>query len=442
MGQSLTDTAVEQFSLTKWSKWLLASIAATTVILYVIVFTVSPMSGEDFALTRQFGSEGFIDRMLWVIDRSVVQSSEWNARLGEQLAIFWRSMPKVFFTLAATAAFLLLVFFCATLITGIWNLFVQLAVSIALIFALWPGMEVFFWGTANAGYLQPMLLLLACMYFYRDEAALSRVRRSGYRAAGIAILAFFGGLSFENAPVAVVAYMGLSLFFQGRALVSFRTLAPIVSMVLGWLLLLSAPSTALRSEHYKVARGIDGLSFDYLVARAVDVIAVFSTTALPLLGAALISAVYLFVGRRYRLQLCLMLFTSALVVASMAAAPYTEPRAFLLAWALLFAVTMAGLFELLRRHRLPTYLLVVVCALGLYFPLAAHAEYVDYASVSNAREAYIVQEVDDNECNNGVTVNEITKQYPYKYLNNRDSWYAANDTGYVSDYYHCKVIVE
>lgn len=36
-----------------------------------------------------------------------MQSTEWNARLGEQLAIFWRCMPKVLFTLAATAAFLL-----------------------------------------------------------------------------------------------------------------------------------------------------------------------------------------------------------------------------------------------------------------------------------------------------------------------------------------------
>lgn len=441
-GDLLTDIDAGRVSLTKWSIWALASIATITLIVYVIVFTMSPLSGEDFALTRQFGSETFLERISWVVDRSVEQSSTWNARLGEQLSIFWLSMPKVFFTLVATAAFLLLIFLSATSITGFRHLFVKVTLSIALIFAFWPGMEVFFWGTANAGYLQPMLILLSCMYLYRSESSLSRLRETKFLSAGVVLLAFLGGLSFENAPVAVIAYMAISLFLQGRQHISLWTIAPIASMALGWVLLLAAPSTALRSQYYKDARGLEGYSIDYLLARFVDVVSVFTSTALPLLIAALVSCAYLFMKRKFRLQVSLMLGTAILVVASVMAAPYTEPRAFLLAWALLLTIAFAGLFEFMSNHRVPDYLLIGACVLALYFPLTAITNYADFASISNAREAHILAEQDRGNCADGVRVDRITKQYPYKYLNNRDIWYAANDTGYVSDYYLCKVLVQ
>jgi len=442
VGEALTDSNVGRISLTRWSSWFLVSIAATTVIVYVVTFTISPLNGEDFALTRQFGSQGFMDRILWVIQRSIEQSSGWNARLGEQLSIFWLSMPKVFFTLFATASFLLLAFLSATSITGSRDRFLKVTVSIALIFALWPGMEVFFWGTANAGYLQPMLLLLTCMYLYRNENSLSRLRESRYLSAAVVILAFLGGLSFENSPVAVMVYMALSIIFQGRQFISFWTVAPIASMALGWVLLVSAPSTAHRVQYYRDALGLDGYSIHYLLARFFNVVTAFSSTALPLLAAAFVSCVYLFIKRKYRLQLSLMLFTALLVVVSVTAASYTDPRASILAWALLFAIAMAGLFECISNGRIPEYLLIGTCVLALYFPLTAQATYADFANLMNAREAHIIGEQNGGDCAEGITVDRVSKQYPYKYLNNRDVWYAGNATGFISNYYHCKVIVK
>lgn len=425
----------------KWSTWILVAIASITLTVYVMIFTISPLIGEDFALTRQFGDEGFLSRISWVIERSLEQSSSWNARLGEQLSIFWLSMPKVFFTLFAVMAFLLLVFLSATSITGTSNLFFKVSVSIAVVFALWPGMEVFFWGTANAGYLQPALILLSCMYLYRNKSSLSRIRTSGFYSVGVMILAFLGGLSFENAPVAVVTYMALSLFLQGRALISIRTIAPIASMMLGWILLLAAPSTARRSQYYKDVLGLDGYSVGYLYERFIDVSSVFVSTALPLLAVAVISGVYLFVQKQFRLQLTLTIGTAVLVVGSVMAAPYTEPRAFLLAWALLFAIALAGLFEFVSSHRIREIALIGACFLALYFPFSAHAAYSEFASLSNTREAHILAEQGRNACEQGVTVDRISNHYPYKYLNNRDSWYAANVQGLVSDYYHCKLIL-
>ena len=62
----------------------LAGIAGVTVLIFGITFFISPLNGEDFALTRQFGAFDLSERLPWVVDRSVQQITEFNARLGEQ----------------------------------------------------------------------------------------------------------------------------------------------------------------------------------------------------------------------------------------------------------------------------------------------------------------------------------------------------------------------
>ena len=417
------------------------SIALITLITYAVVFTISPVNGEDFALGRKFTNESFAFRLESITGRSLNQIKTWNARLGEQLAIFWLSWPRLYFTLAAVAAFASFNFLLAAIASDGTKRVEKTAISMGIIFALWPGMELFFWGTANAGYLQPLVLFLICIYFYRNEPAVSRLNQSTGLVVFVSLTAFFAGLSFETVPIAVLAYLALTVFFCKEKLISWKTVIPLVTMAMGWALLVTAPSTFIRRAYYASAFKTNGYSFDYLITRFGDVLHVFYTTTQPLLIAYGIAFLYLVRKKDLRKQLFFFLVTGCLTIFSVSAAPYTEPRAFSLAWALMYAVVLAGVFDLMTQHWSVKLLLVPILVGLLYFPAVAYSLYSQFADEMNTRDAIIRHKVDAGKCKQGITVKSITTKYEYRYLLNRDEWYknAADQLGY---YYNCKIIVE
>src|SRR5215204_538305 len=78
--------------------------------LFAGTFAISPLNGEDYALTTRQDGMDLPQRLLWVVARSHTQVMNWNARLGEQLAIFWLMQPRFLFVVANTLAF---VAFCS-----------------------------------------------------------------------------------------------------------------------------------------------------------------------------------------------------------------------------------------------------------------------------------------------------------------------------------------
>jgi len=391
-------------------------------------------------LTRRFWDESFTLRLGWVLDRSIEQSRDWNARFGEQLAIFWLSMQKIYFTLFATVIFVLFNFFIATIISDNKNCIEKTALSITLIFSIWPGMELFFWGTANAEYMQPLVLLLACIYMYRSEAAIARITSSLLLVVSMSIIAFLAGASFENAPVAVIIYMSLAVVFKEQRATYLRTVAPILSMGAGWLFLITAPSTTHRRLYYNGVFGVDSYSIDYWPSRFADVIRVFFSTASPLMIAFLISFSYLIIKHEYRKDLLLLVVAISLVIVSVIAAPYTEPRSFSLAWALILSVSLAGLFDFLSKQKFFQSTWVIASIVLLYFPLKTYFIYSDFAQKINARDLLISEQTKNGNCDKGVVVSHLFESYPYRYLNNRDEWYKSNPE-FVSKYYNCKILI-
>lgn len=420
---------------------LILGIAFITLLAYVVIFTISPLNGEDFALGKRFVNESFSVRLESIFGHSLHQIKNWNARLGEQLAIFWLGWPRLYFTLAATAAFIAFNFFMATIASDDTKRLEKTALSVAFIFALWPGMELFFWSTANAGYLQPLVLFLVCIYFYRNERAVSRLNQSAGLVGVVCFTAFFAGLSFETVPLAVLAYMSLTLFFCKEKLITLKTVLPLAAMALGWALLITAPSTYIRRAYYAAAYKTNGYSADYLLVRLNDVVDVFYTTTTPLLVTYSIATIYLARRKELRKPLFFFLITGILTILSVSAAPYTEPRAFSLAWALMYMVTLAGLFDLVAQHWLAKLLVVPVLVGILYFPFNAYFLYSQFAGEMNDRDAVIRYKVDAGECSQGITVKSITTKYQYRYLLNRDEWY-KNTADQVGHYYNCKIIVK
>lgn len=420
---------------------ILRLFAFFVVITFAVIFTISPMNGEDYAFTRILEHESVLARVNWIFTRSREQIVGWNARFGEQLAIIWLNVPKIYFILVATTTFVALSFLVGTIVTGSGSLIYITCISICSMFAIWPGMEMFFWGTVNAGYLQPIVLTLVCIYLYRSDEAINNLVKSKLLLISAALVSFLAGISFENTPIAVIFYMAVSLFIVKTKTSNRLALLPMLTMAMGWLILLNAPSTLHRRNYYNDLYGVHEYSFGYLVGRITDVAQVFFNTSVILFFLALISFIYIYFHAKDKKRILLTIITALLVVSSVVAAPYTEPRSFALAWALMFSLIMAAISIVTEKLYWVKQLVLPVCALLFLFPLKTMAIYSDFAEKLDQRDFYIKSRINTQECISGIGIKSIQTNYPRRYLNNRDDWYYGN-LEFISKYYKCNIIIE
>lgn len=423
--------------------WVFLGLAALSVMLYGWIFLLVPLAGEDFAFL--YGGEPlpWDERFQWVIQRSWLQINDWNARLGEQLAIFWLNMPEALFWLVSVLSFLALAVLVAGVYSGCQGLTIKSTLALGLMFLLWPGLEVFFWKTANAAYLQPILLNLLCILAYRDAATIRWWLASKFALLGLTVVALLAGLSFENVPVAVAIYMAVALFISSSRRF-WLALLPIMAMLMGWVVLLIAPSTQHRREFYRQMFGVEQTNLGYYVQRGVEVSELFLRTSSVLLAAALIALGYLAYlhwrgERRYDPGPYLTIVPAVLVVGSLIMAPYTEPRAFLLAWVLMFAVVVEACYQVGLRFRFAKWGLLLAMVVSLGFGVKTLGVYQEVSQAFHARETHILERVGTPVCEEGVEVSEQVFNYSYRYLNNRDSWYMENLYG-VGQYYDCQLV--
>lgn len=416
-------------------------VAVAGMLLYVATAMVAPLNGEDFALTRDMMGMRLYDRLLWMAGRSYSQITQWNARLGEQLAIFWLGVPKIYFVFATTlslAIFAGLVAAWSRIESERTSFSRAFIYALALIWLLWPGYEVFFWITAQSAYFQPMLLVMILLSLYRTQDAMERLNKSNARFLAAMVLAALVGVSFENVPPALGASIAVVLLMSGRRYWTLRMMLPILVLTIAWAALMLAPSTGIRRAAYaQMYPGVANLM--HYAARAQNVVGTLLRTSAVLVSAALATSVYLWRMHGWRQQIVLAWSVSALTVAALVAAPYTEPRAFIVPWALWFVLVIAAVIRIDARPRARTALAVVVLS-SLWFPFQAHMAYVDFARSLEERDAYIRVLGRTDRCARGIVVGHSSREYPYKYLNNREQWYVANPA-YVSIYYHCNVSV-
>lgn len=417
-------------------------VALAGLVLYVATAMIAPLNGEDFALTREMVGQSPYDRLQWMAERSYLQITQWNARLGEQLAIFWLGVPKIYYVFASAVSFILF-----ALIVGIWSredgdqssFNRALIYAMALIWLLWPGFEVFFWITAHSAYFQPMILVMVLLSMYRTQEALDRLGRSNLRSFAALTLAVLVGLSFENVPPALGASIALVLLLRGRQYWTSRVILPILALAIAWAVLVLAPSTGIRRAAYAAMYPADPNLMHY-IGRAMDVGMTLLKTSYLILFSAIAAAVYLWRAHGWRQQVLLIWSVSILTVATLVAAPYTEPRAFIVPWALWFVLVIAAVVRLDMRPSIRA-VFAVLSIVSLWFPFQAHLAYVDFSRSLEERDAYIRIIGRTNRCASGISVGHSIREYPYKYLNNREQWYVANPA-YVSKYYGCTVHIQ
>lgn len=422
-------------------EFICGAISILTISLFMTISSITPMNGEDYALTRIFENEDILYRLTWVIGRSHEQISTWNARFGEQLAIFWLSMPEIYFLIASTLIFIAFNFVVSSIYSGTKEVIEKIVISICTIFLLWPGMEVFFWKTANAGYFQPIVLTLICIYFYCSDEAITKLLESKLCLVMVTIVAFLAGLSFENTPVAVSFYMLASFFLLNKKKEKLLALVPIIAIIIGWIILINADSTTKRREFYNHIFGVAGYSTDYLMQRIVDVIKTFFLTSNYLFFLSLLALVYIFIYSKNRKRVLLNITPAILIVASVIAAPYTEPRSFILAWSLMLATIIEAIHIALEKIRFSKILVLLVFSISFLYLIKTYQIYTNFANLLNNRDSFIKSKIGTSQCVSGVEVKQITTNYSYKFLNNRDEWFIANPD-FVSKYYDCKILMK
>lgn len=416
---------------------LIFSLAIYSVYLSIVI--VAPMMGEDYGLTKYFTDEGISQRISFAIAKSLSQISGWNARLGEQIAIFELSLPHWISLLiygVAVIPFML----ALSMLSGVTEKGQRSSVALicmVMVFALWPGMEVFFWKTANSEYLQPMILVLLTASAYSEKEGIERLLSNKLAFTAYSIACFLSGLSFENVPLALsVALLSLCFIQKRRRLSNYL---PLASMMMGWALLMLAPSTRLRKAYYDstIDKGSDFAS--YYLSRFSDVCSRFFETSSVLLVIAIAACLYL--NRKGRLTAYhhMMILASVLVVGSMMASPYTEPRGFLFAWCVMFSMVAYAISEALSSTKSLSLLAVSFFA-SLIFGLYTLNIYSEVGLSSNLREEKIISSLGGKECENGIKVSRLHTGSGYRYINNRDDWFMYNMTNKPNYFYPCNLI--
>ena len=410
------------------------------IAIFSLTFTFSPLNGEDFGVSRMSQGHSFFDQLIWIIDRSNHMWSVWNARLGARLAIFWLNMPQYIFDAASTLMFTLFFWIITILATGQKqpdsNKLAAMAATAAVTILFWPRLEVFFWRDVSAGYLQPLLITLFVICVVSIKDMREYFYRSNFRYFIAIIAAFLSGMSFENTPPALVVYLFANSWFAYKKF-AWKQDAGLASAILaGWLALVLAPSTAIRIAYYEQAfKEIPRI--ELYIGRAVNTVTTFAQSSWLLLILGIISLLLLLrrFGFRENLDIILLLIPATLSSGAVLMAPYSEPRAFSFAWAVIVVMIVRALAKLVNRNGL-----ILVCILAVGVSFSTFQSYLNFYEQAHFRDRYIRSHIGSQKCIEGLPVPPLTTDAGPRILNNRDGWF-FNSLKQVDRYYHCKVLL-
>ncbi|ENF3154027.1 hypothetical protein ABQ642_000589 [Escherichia coli] len=418
----------------KFSQKVFNYCAIIIFFIFFITFTNSPLQGEDFGLSRYFTSQGVIDRLIWAFYKSVNQITTWNARLGEQIAIYALSMPDLFFIFMASLSFLILPYVILKLCSDDVTYY-KYSVFLLCMFAFWPGMELFFWRTVVAGYTIPMIITIFVCHYFININRIYSIRKSKYFWL-VPALGFLTGLSFENVPVATVFFM-TSVLFLKRKLFSRLSLIPLFTF-LGWFVLILAPSTRYRSHMYNQWYHHGNSLLYRIPERTLDVINVFFSTTWLLFYCSVAAVIFLARRRLMKLEHWLLIASAAMVSGTMIASPYTEARSFMFSWCVMISFIAYAILNIKNKMAsIITSILIAVMSLSVGYK--TYSENISYNEMVRKRSDYIESLLNTDYCKIGIKIDLIKNKYDYRYVNNRDEWFYRNTT-HLKEYYGCEFI--
>lgn len=420
----------------------------------------TPMIGEDFALSPTLENKehlSFMDTVSWVIDRIQIQSTTWNARLGEQLAIVFLAFNKDYFNILNSIVALIygyLIFLYAfnrkMKFSEKSDLFSALMIFLLVIIFMPVLGEIFFWETGATNYLWSLVLLLMFGYPYKKMLSDNSNIMNKYPKLLIPyfILSFLSGMTNENTVVVFGALVALVFFIKiiKKQKIFLWMYISVALYVSGVCCLFLSPSTKIRTDYYNEAFGIQNVNLNTYVIRLKQVFVQFINANLNLLFVLLIVGVIFAVWHRLRSKTnnrvsvnlksnIYMLLLSILSLVVLMMAPYVETRAFFLAVTMMIGLITYMVSEVYRdvNVKLKGFYNVILFSLlvcvFLYNGNKIYHVYSDFDQEAAYRENKIILLSENTK---EVKV-EPFKTQTSRIINTRDE-YLINNHWY-SDYY-------
>jgi hypothetical protein len=319
------------------------------------------MTGEDYSLSYLLGKEyhdaqafSFKGSIMPIVNAISYQSREWNARLGEQLAIIFLAFPPLVYALINTIMSVLYFFFISYFsfegkpnISHI-HISIAIALSYACVILFMPVTgEIFFLRNTATNYLWAMnVIFIFILPYFMFHNRNGSARHPIIMIPVMLIIGFLAGMTNENTGIAVFLGIGIYILYA----ITHKKRLPIWSVTgflglsLGILYLLLSPSTQIRIRYYSsIFIKKDPTFFTYL-RRTISVIKDFVISGSGILIFLFVSVFMYCVtvglqdAKKLTKQLYMMVF-SLISLAVLVLAPYHEIRSFLPAYTFLLVLS-------------------------------------------------------------------------------------------------------
>lgn len=359
--------------------------------LIVSVFFLSvnyntPLIGEDFALSPLKAAHQSVSlnkKVGLIVDKIILQSGHWNARLGEQLAIFFLGFHKDYFNFLNS--FVALSFFYIIFLYAFGSLpdfrrrcdIYPFIISFALVIFLMPAFgEIYFWTAGACNYLWACELILIFGLPYRLLLSGKDILSGkGVLLPLFCLLGFLAGMSSENSAVVIeVLIMAIILYsISKRRKLGAWVYCGAISLSAGIMYLYFAPSTKVRLDYYNKAYGVGKVTLSTYFLRARTIGQDFVRSDELLIGLFLVLLVFSLFYHRKELTSALkrssdgkdlngeekevfsvlfLLAISFISLGILVLPPYHEQRSFLLTVTMLI-VAIVKLFSCITRNPSP-----------------------------------------------------------------------------------------
>lgn len=368
-------------------------------IFFLLVNYRTPLMGEDIVLVPwgKTNNPSSLDEAITnILERINRQMFEWNARLGEQLSIFFAALPKnVFNVLNSLVAmgyiYLLYIYaFKRKLHVNTYNA-VPILISFSMIILAQPALgEIFFWRTGSTNYLWGISILLLFgipIRFYIGNNSIDIMGKSRIKIIGLTILGFFAGITNENTVIVFIFIYVFAIINNKikKIKVPIWIYMSFCTLLSGILFLCFIPSTRKRAATYDEIYGIDYMEIGDYVVRIGNIIYRFFYDNIVLILLTIFALVLYIICIMKKINMpksqkkklffdssenLLLLFSTSIACGALIMVPYVETRAFLISD---FFMMVCILFYLEQTYKLcvhkkiavKTLVIILFCTISL-----------------------------------------------------------------------------
>lgn len=420
------------------------SISFLIYLFFLQINFLTPLYGEDLALSIPLSKQSifYYDKIILIFQKIVNQSSNWNARIGEQIAIIFASNNKLIFnilnSLLTFAYFGLIYIVSLGKIPRInWKFFLYISI-IPLLFINLPIIgDIFFWLTGSSNYLWSSFLQLIIFLPFRlliSGFDIFNNKRIGFKMFFL-LLSFLAGMTNENSVlslIVLVVFTFISFGINKKKLIGIKWyVLNFIFLIFGYIFLLTSPSTKLRRNYYLNQINIDLSDINSIIHKFSSLFENFLKNSISLLEFTLVLVIIYFLlmkiipgiiskesSERLLLSflfLCIS-FTSLLPLFF----AYFESRSLLLIWVFLINFIIVLHQEILNNNKIIGILLIIPFAiLGLLKMQNIYNCYVDFNSLAVSRQMTIESNISSG--NKEINVNRIPNICP-NIFSNREEW--------------------